>query len=295
MTNLSLDRVVTVGVVGPFRRLFARGRQPAIPILMYHGIGNSLRGARHPYFETTTSPSIFARHLQQLRDDNYKPVTLRDAVRALGTAMSSQRLVAITFDDGLHDFYANALPLLEKYQFPATMFVVSGFVGSGDGEKQFMTWSELREVEAQGIQVGSHTVSHPKLWHLNRRDIDRELTESKRTIEDRLGKSIEAFSYPYAFPEQDSSFVVSVRSSLVRAGYDMGVSTMIGSARISSDPYFLPRIPVNSYDDARFLAAKLEGAYDWLHAPQLLRKSLLPSKRLNRQARSEFARIPRGV
>ena len=167
------------------------------------------------------------------------------------------------------------MPILQAYQFSATMFVVSSFPGNPtdvSSDRKFMSWSEVREVESSGITIGSHTVSHPKLRNLKPRDVERELKDSKQTIEDQLGKTINAFSYPYAFPEQDVTFRDRLRECEMEAGYRYGVTTVLGSVRETSDRYFLPRIPVNEYDDTRLFQAKLEGAYDWLHMPQLIYK-----------------------
>jgi peptidoglycan/xylan/chitin deacetylase (PgdA/CDA1 family) len=241
---------------------------------MYHGI-NSVIGSAHPYFETNTSPVAFARHMQHLHESGYKPIDLNTAVRMINSGICPQRSVVITFDDGFLDFYTHAMPILQNYQFPATMFVVSDFMGSRtarfDGKK-FMTWDEVRQIESLGIEIGSHTVSHPILHSLHRKDVEKELGVSKQAIEDQLGKSIRSFSYPYAFPEQDNSFRRQLRQCMNTAGYDYGVTTVLGSANRLSDRCFLPRLPVNEYDDAELFQAKLEGSYDWLHIPQLIYK-----------------------
>ena len=80
------------------------------------------------------------------------------------------------------------------------------------------------------------------------------------------------FAYPYAFPEQDARFVQMLRDSLQSNGYEAGVSPSLGTARREHDHYFLPRLPVNAYDDLRFFQVKLEGGYDWLHSFQYASK-----------------------
>ena len=244
MSKFRLDRLITVDVVEPVRQIFGEPRFATIPILMYHGISDQTLG-RHPYFETNTSPAVFASHLRLLRDHGYQAVSLRDAYKALDVYTPAKKLVAITFDDGLRNFYRKAMPVLADYGFSATMFVVSGLVGQHQAfgvEKDFMTWNEVREIEAHGIQIGSHTVSHPRLESLSRERRDRELTDSRKAIEDQLGKAVSVFSYPYAFPEQNRELVSSIRRSLTNAGYEIGVSTAIGTADRNCDRYFLPRI-----------------------------------------------------
>ncbi len=102
--------------------------------------------------------------------------------------------------------------------------------------------------------------------------MERELRESKLTLEDKIGSEVRSFAYPFAFPEQDGRFAGTLRSTLQACGYEVGVSTILGSAHPSDERYFLPRLPINSFDDPALFRAKLAGAYDWLHVPQYMRK-----------------------
>ena len=130
MSRFRYDRALTLS---PLPRLLKIGHTwPRIPVLMYHGI-EDLTITRNPYFEINTSPAVFDMHLQFLRDQGYSTVCLSEAVNALERDNNEQRIVAITVDDGLSDFYDNAFPLLAKYGFNATLFVVSDFVGPDRG------------------------------------------------------------------------------------------------------------------------------------------------------------------
>jgi peptidoglycan/xylan/chitin deacetylase (PgdA/CDA1 family) len=256
---------------------------------MYHSIGTGL-GRKHPYFETTTSPGLFARHMKFLRDNGYTTVDLNGVVEAVKAGGGKQKRIAITFDDGYQDFYTEAFPVLSENGFRATVFIVSGFVGTHRtrvGDKEYMTWKEVQEVHAHGIQIGSHTVSHSKLNGMSPREVECEIRQSKDTIEDKLDEPIRSFSCPFAFPEQDKQFVEMLRGFLEEHGYENGVSTIIGTAGPNHDPYFLPRLPVNSYDDLRFFQAKLDGGYDWLHTPQRFYKTHL--RRGSPVARATYA------
>lgn len=274
MSQQRLDRIVTLRVVQPLRRVTRNVSRQRIPILMYHSISRFLSG-RHPYYETSTTPEIFALHMRYLYTHGYKTVTLDGAINALTARVDRQ--VAVTFDDGFADFRTFAMPVLQTYGFVATMFVASGLVGRREshlGTKKVMTWGELKEVQSAGIEIGSHTVSHPRLQSLTQEEVKLEVQTSKATIEDRLAKAVTTFSYPYAFPEGDSAFVNSFKDCLRSSGYSAGVTTVVGTADQNSDRYLLPRLPVNLHDDLRFFQAKLEGAYDWLHIPQAAYKHL---------------------
>jgi len=277
MSKFRLDRALSVSLIHPVLRVLKGHRHRGIPILMYHSIRNGM-GTKHPYFETNTSPELFARHMKFLRDNGYTPVDLNHVVDAIKTGGDRQKPIAITFDDGYRDFYTEALPILGQNGFAATVFIVSGFIRAQHtrvGNKEFMTWKEVQEIHAHGIHIGSHTVNHPELWRMSPREVECEIRQSKETIEEKLSESLRSFSYPFAFPEHDKRFVEMLRGFLGKHGYENGVSTVIGTAGRDHDRYFLPRLPVNSHDDLRFFQAKVEGGYDWLHTPQRFYKSCL--------------------
>jgi peptidoglycan/xylan/chitin deacetylase (PgdA/CDA1 family) len=289
MSRLRIDRVVTLGLARPAQRAFRSSHLSRIPVLMYHGI-NSAFGPTHPYFETNTSPDVFARHMRHLHEGGYKPIDLNTALRMIDSGTCPPRSVVITFDDGFRDFYTHAMPILQRHQFPATLFVVSGLMGSHTARfegKEFLTWNEMREIGSLGVEIGSHTVNHSILHGLTWSQVEKELRDSKDAIEDHLGIPINSFSYPYAFPEQDGAFRSQLRQYLEGAGYDQGVTTVLGTASTLNDPYFLPRLPANQYDDAKLFQAKLEGAYDWLHGPQLIYKLTRNRNRTERKASRE--------
>ena len=114
------------------------------------------------------------------------------------------------------------------------------------------------------MAFGSHTVSHKDLSKLNLEDLRRELRDSKQIIERELVEEIGCFSYPYAFPEAKRRFLQILRTCLINAGYKCGGTTIIGTANGQSDPLFLPRLPINEFDDIDLFRAKLEGGYDWV-------------------------------
>lgn len=273
-TKFRIDRLVSVGVA---RAMSIRRHHPQagrLPILMYHGINSSL-GSRHPYYETNTSASVFRSHMQILAQGSYRTLGLGTAVQEISSGGKASRQVAITFDDGHRDFYDTALPILAEFGFTATMFIVTGFTGDQrdfTNGKQYMTWSEVRELPKYGIRIGSHSASHGKLSEMSPSRVEDEVRRSKETLEDKLGSPVESFAYPFAFPEGDRRFLRHLRECLQKHAYKNGVSTVIGMASGRSDPYFLPRLPLNTYDDEVFFQVKLEGGYEWLHALQYAKK-----------------------
>ena len=275
MPNVRPDRIATLFFFHPLRRLLGR-KSTGIPILMYHSISNNAERCRNPYFHTCTAPRVFREHLSLLARNGYQTIGLAEAVRQLETgASAAQNEVVLTFDDGYADFHAEAFPILAQFGFTATVFLPTAYIG--DTPREFsrttcLTWTQVRELAKAGVEFGSHTVTHPQLRDLPPGEIRRELRDSKREMEDRLGDAVDSFSYPYKFPEPDRTFRTMLRETLVEAGYQNGVTTILGTADSASDRLFLGRLPVNSSDDEALLTAKLQGGYEWLHAAQLASK-----------------------
>lgn len=272
--EIRIDRLATLYVADPLRRCTFTGKW-SIPILMYHGIANEDEAGVRPYYRTITSPAVFTQHIEHLHDLGYTVISLRDAVKILRGQRSTQKHAVVTFDDGYADFYTNAFPAIARHGFTATVFLPTGYIGKVARQfkgKDCLTWGAVRELHKYGISFGSHTVSHPQLSSLDQNAIKHEILNSKHTIEDNLGECVDAFAYPYAFPEQNGSFVRMLKETLEDAGYHHGVSTRIGTARPHEDRYFLRRVPVNSLDDRLLFEAKLRGGYDWLSKLQYASK-----------------------
>lgn len=243
---------------------------------MYHSVSGTRQDNKHPYYQTVTTPQAFDRQMKYLRDNRSSVVSLDEAVNGIeGSKRPPSKPVVITFDDGFQDFYTNAFPILQKYGFSAVVFLPTAHVGevarSFNGT-DCLTWSQVRELQSAGIEFGSHTVTHPELKTLNTDDLRYELRRSKETIEERLGRPVTSFAYPYAFPETDRSFRQKLRGMLEESGYENGVSTILGTADRAGNRYFMKRLPVNTHDDSRLFQAKLDGAYDWLHTVQYASK-----------------------
>ena len=274
MKDVRLDRAITLHLGGPIRRLLSGKRNVRIPILMYHAVQEGQSDPR-PYYEVNVSPAIFASQMKQLRNAGYRAVSLEQALQALDGGTADEKIVVITFDDGFQDFYKTAFPILADCQFTATIFLMAGYMeepGKTFNGKAVLTWNEVRELHSHGIRFGSHTVSHPQLRTLEFKQVEEEVGRSKKVIEDRIGGAVRSFSYPYAFPEEDRQFTRRLKDTLVSCGYENGVTTILGTANSCSERFFLPRLPVNRWDDCQFFQAKLDGAYDWLHSLQFAAK-----------------------
>lgn len=272
-TPVRIDRLLTVGVAGPLLRLVRRPAERNVPVLMYHSISQPLEAGRSSYHQTVTRPISFARQILQMASQGYQFITLSEAVSALQAGQAGvddSRRVVITFDDGYRDFLDNAFPVLRDVGARSTVFLATDCIGgSFPTGRACLTAQDVRDLSRRGVEFGSHTASHPHLYQLPWDKVETELRKSKERVEDIVGMRCNLFAYPYRFPEEDRAFTQRLRVLLRDVGYEIGVTTAIGCARPTSEALYLPRLPINEFDDAGLLQAKLQGAYDWLRAVQL--------------------------
>lgn len=273
MINFRLDRFLTLYVCRYFLKKKSSVLDKQIPILMYHSISD-VKDNSHPYYHVNTSPAVFESHIKYLHDNNYSVINLHDLGNSFNTN-SQNKHVVITFDDGFLDFYTSAYPILKNFGFTATVFLPTAFIQNNRTsfkDNPCMTWDEVRQLSAEGIIFGSHTVTHHQLTTLTNTEIDHELLLSKEIIEDKLGTTINTFSYPYKFPDENRRFKNILQDLLIKCGYKYGVSTRIGTTSKIDNAYFMKRLPVNTNDDISFFQAKLSGGYNWLYYAQTLNK-----------------------
>jgi len=230
-----------------------------VPIIMYHNaepaeVAGSLNSVSDENFEY---------QMAFLKRHKFNVVSLSEVVKAINEKRSlPHNSVAITFDDGYADNYKHAFPILKKYGFPATIFVVAHLVG----REGYLTWAQIQEMERSGIDFGSHTLWHPYLPDLTCDQQKKEIAGSKFFIESHLGHPIHHFSYPSGGFNDDSK-------SLVReAGYMSACTTNRGYSRLNQDVYEIKRIRFGNKDDVYWnVLAKLSGYYN------LLRKTVKPN------------------
>jgi peptidoglycan/xylan/chitin deacetylase (PgdA/CDA1 family) len=216
-----------------------------IPILLYHSISNE---ATSLYKSWAISPLEFDRHLDFLNKQGYQPITIKnvvDAIRCGGKGLPDRPLV-ITFDDGMADFLSGAMPILKKYNFPATLYIVTGYVGETsrwlmdeqEYNRPMLTWNQLAALE--GIEIGSHSHSHFHMDLLPLAQARTEIMHSKMLLEQHLGRSIDTFAFPHGYHTKKLLKVVE------ESGYSSACIVRHGMANDSSNVYALPRIIITS-------------------------------------------------
>lgn len=198
-----------------------------VPVLYYHSVaveaGNELR----------IPPAQFEEQMAYLAQEGYHSVTLEELYRYLyADGALPAKPVVITFDDGYVDNYTNAYPIMQKYGFTGTVFMVSGWLnGSG-----YLSEQQLRELADAGWEIGGHTVNHPNLTGIDSATLDKELRESKESLEKILNRDVKTFAYPYGIYSE--KVIESARAS----GYLNAVTTERGWANSKEDPYLLKRV-----------------------------------------------------
>lgn len=271
------DQALTTSVFHPLRRAVGAG-ELRLPVLMYHRISGDPEAGVAPYYKCNTSPAVFRRHMAQLAREGYRTMALAELAGRLARGEPLvPKTVVITFDDGFRDFYTEAFPALQEHHFTASVFLPTAFIRQERRSfkgAECLTWDEVRQLRQAGIEFGSHTVNHPELVKLSLAGVERELRVSKEEMEQQLAEKVTAFTYPYAFPQDDTEFAGALRDLLVQAGYTCCATTEIGRVKAGDDPYRLKRLPANSLDGEPLFRAKLEGGYDWLARPQAAWKSL---------------------
>lgn len=182
-----------------------------IPVLMYHAIGYEKGNtARVP-------KENFKKQMKHLKDNGYETLTLDGAYDFfVENKTIPKKSVVLTFDDGYVDNYVEALPILKEFGFKATIFVITGAV---DKSKNYMNIEQLKEMEANGMDIQSHTVHHKNLKELSYDKQLETLKASKGFLEKTLNKRIKYFAYPYGEYSKESLKAVK------EAGYTMAFST----------------------------------------------------------------------
>lgn len=273
---MRIDRVFTLAMAAALSNKKSYTSRRSMAILMYHSISGSQKD--EGYYGLTTSVGLFETQMEYLSRSGYSVVSLADGVRSmLSPARGHDKLIVLTFDDGFLDFFTEAYPIIKKHNFPATVFLPVLHIENHQTRirnTEHMRWEHVKELAAEGIHFGSHSYAHPQLRGMEWSKIDRELQCSKEAIERHTGREVDAFSYPFALPGADRSFISMFQSRLAAHGYRYGVTTRIGTSDASDNRFFLRRLPINSGDDMPLFAAKLRGAYNWVALAQSVVKRL---------------------
>ncbi|MGI5454932.1 polysaccharide deacetylase family protein [Streptomyces sp. CA-249302] len=217
-------------------------------VAMYHSVGDC---SDDPY-RITVTPERLEKQLRWLRRRRLRGVSMAEllAARARG---EGRDLVALTFDDGYADFVDNALPLLRHYGHGATLFVLPGRLGGDNAwdpqgpRKPLLTADGIRHAATEGIEIGSHGLTHLDLTKADDATLEAEVYESRAVLEELTGAQVAGFCYPYG--TIDERAVDAVRD----AGYAYACAIDPGPL---NGPHALPRVHIGQNDHAGRLFLK---------------------------------------
>lgn len=209
-----------------------------VPILTYHSLDES--GS-----VISTTPNVFRQQMKFLSENGYKVVSLNSLISSLQENNDSlSKTIALTFDDGFQNFYTEAFPILDEFGFKATVFLVTDFCGKNNvwaGNpsdfplSKLLSWNEIKELHNQGIEFGSHTLTHPDLTKISSKQTKSEITESKAKIEEILGSEVKTFAYPFGKFNQEIK-------QIVEKEHQAACSTILGKIQTGSDYFALERV-----------------------------------------------------
>ncbi len=270
----------TALVVPGLLPLLFGSRLKGLRVLFYHRVNPYPFEKLGPVSrETTVSPEAFARQLEYLRRQGFRAVGPDELLSMLtDRANASEKVVAITFDDGYEDNLLWAAPLLQQRGFQGIVFVITDLVGKESGEiwaegdpsgfGRFLSREQLRQLRAAGMFVGSHTQSHRPLTGLDESGLQAELEESRRVLEEITGAPVRLLTYPLGDFDHRSETAAG------RAGYSASFTTIPGVNPPGAPLHALRRTEISASDTFFLFRMKVAGALDWLwfkEAPGLRR------------------------
>ncbi|MCL4374292.1 polysaccharide deacetylase family protein [Patescibacteria group bacterium] len=222
-----------------------------IPVIMYHYVEYVKDRNDLIRKNLDVTPDRFEKELNALKAARFQTYFVKDIPDILNGSIQyeASRSAVLTFDDGYDDFYTVVFPLLKKYQVKATVYLIADFIG----RPGFMNASQISQlVDSDLVEVGSHTLNHLYLKAVPPPIAEKEIVQSKKTLEQRFHITVKTFAYPYG------AFNDAVEAMVKDASYSAAVSVMPGVLQAQSDRFHLYRIRPGRFSDKTIVSA-LEG------------------------------------
>jgi len=245
-----------------------RRARPRDVILMYHGIGPSPSAVPTERFKA-----------QMLWLKNHAKVVSLDELLASRNDVNTPVRCVISFDDGYVNLYTEAFPILADLGFPAIAYVPAGVVGETNQPpaphnkglnptELMLNWAQLREMDARGITIGSHSFDHVDLSQVSRQEVSRQLEISKAVLAKRLGHDCRHFAYPWG------RFNADTVQAVKNAGYESAATVLHKGVTAKRNRFLIPRVtPWGNYTIRDFEATVL-GDFDCIAVYQQVRAFL---------------------
>jgi peptidoglycan/xylan/chitin deacetylase (PgdA/CDA1 family) len=238
-----------------------------MPALMYHSV-SAIGG---PLRDLAVPPKRLAEQLTALSDAGYRLVGLSEALDLLA-AGTPDRLVAVTFDDGYRNFLTEGVPVLAAAGARATLYASVGHLGEHAGWLgpwspdfgRMLTWAELAEVAAAGVEVGNHSLIHHPLDVLPPAQLRDEVVRARDELQQRLGVAVRSFAYPHGYHGR------RVRDVVAAAGHDNATEVGRRLHTPRDRRYAVPRLQPTPDHTGAALVALVAGGGPWL-VPRLKR------------------------
>lgn len=218
-----------------------------VPILLYHSVAPSGRPVRNEWQVTAAD---FAADMAQFARSGRVALTATTYAECLrGTRPLPPRAGLITFDDGYADFAEVAMPILDEYGFPSTLFVTSGWLG----RRGMLSAGSITALAGTRTEIGAHSVTHPHLDTVPGRMTRLEATRSKDALEALVGRPVTSFAYPHG------SHSASTVSAVAGAGYDTAHAVKNALSHAGDDPFAVARYTVHAGTSRAQVRAVLAG------------------------------------
>lgn len=235
--------ISVVALAGPKKR--DRDDHPTATVLCYHIVEAPAAPRMHIDRET------FRQQLRYLEMTGYNVVPLRHVYEYVSGTRKSlpKNAIVITIDDGWRSTYTEAFPELQKRKFPFTVFIYPNIIGKTSNA---LSWTQIREMAAAGVDIQSHALTHPYLTRRKHRSMSddayatwlrRELAESRRILEKESGKKVQYLAYPYG------DYDDRVAAAATKAGYIAALTCDFGRVKKGSDPLKMRRFVIDDKMD----------------------------------------------
>lgn len=214
-----------------------------VPILMYHYIRDFNDPEDKIGTNLSVSPINFEKQLKWLKDNGYQSINPSDLEKLNEGSFNfaqdkNPKYMIFTFDDGYRDAYTDAFPILKKFDFMGTFYIISDYVDRQN--ENYLTWTMIQEMSTSGMNIGSHTLTHPDLTKCTTDRVNRELIDSEKIIKEKIEKTITDFCYP------SGKYNEEIISQIENAGYKTATTVKNGIADQNSSLFELPRIRVQN-------------------------------------------------
>lgn len=258
-----------------YQRQYVLKKKYEIPVIMYHRIikENDVKGVHGIY----VLEDVFDKQMKYLKDNGYQTITFEDIKNGewRNRFNKGNKWIMLTFDDGYKDNYEVAFPILKKYGFKSTIYLL--------GEVKYNKWDvdnpknpeekfilmdnkEILEMQEYGIEFGGHTLTHPMLAKLDLEDARREIIESRKILNKKLGKEMNCFAYPYGNLNEE------VKKIVKEVGYKFAVATDSGDISYSKDLFQIRRIAIFPKNNMFNFKRKVSGKYNFIKIKREQRK-----------------------